>query len=113
MTDYTWSVYMQKRRLLTWRSAWGRSVLSANCSLLPIKNKSNLSFFNYLIHLRDNNSNSNGVNKLLNLLDVSCPIQNHQLIFKKNPNSRPNLESSGFVENHLKMNYNTRDKALS
>ncbi len=43
-----------------------------------------LVFCYLLINLRDNNSNSNGANKLLNLLDVACSIINNKLIFDKN-----------------------------
>jgi len=48
-----------------------------------IKIKEMLGFY-LLISLRDNNSNSNGANKLLNLLDVACSIKDNKLIFDKN-----------------------------
>jgi hypothetical protein len=41
-----------------------------------IEIKEMLVFCYLLINLRDNNSNSNGANKLLNLLDVACSIKN-------------------------------------
>ncbi len=40
--------------------------------------------FYLLVNLRDNNSNSNGANKLLNLFGVACSIKDNKLIFDKN-----------------------------